>query len=275
MRRAAQGITSIPKAALTASVAVASLLGATACGGSQAKPGDERRGSSRRVVEDSDEEDGVTLQTSRGVLEPDQIRGVVEPHSNELSSCYLSRVGDRRWLGGRVLLKWELEADGAVRSVHIAESDLGTWPVEKCLLEHSRRLKFPAPRGGATDFTVPLEFSATGSAVVWDEDRSATALGDQLARLDTCGQAPVPAGAPAAAAAAAPLLEGPHDLLVTLYANSQGHVLSAGFSVEDQTGFSERWADCAYNLAMTWRIPDPRAPVVKLAARYAGPANAQ
>lgn len=258
--------------------ALGGVLALAACGGSPRASEDRTAAGARRSSgAGADEpEDGVEVQSSRGVLEPEQIRQVVEPHSNELSGCYLSRVGDRRWLGGRVQLKWELDGTGAVRDVHIAESDLGSWPVERCLLGISRRLKFPAPRGGSdTDFTVPLEFSATGSAAPWSEERSAEALGPQLTRLDECAAMPAaaptaptaPAGDPAAASA-------PREVLITLYLGAQGQVLSSGFAVDEAEGFSEKWADCAHRVVQAWRTTEPKVPVAKLSVRYRAPVAA-
>ncbi|HRC54599.1 MAG TPA: AgmX/PglI C-terminal domain-containing protein [Kofleriaceae bacterium] len=238
--------------------------GATSAGGGTTAPKDSRD----RAQELAAEDDGVTLQSSRGVLEPEQIRAVVEPHTNELSACYVSRVGDRRWLGGRVTLKWELGEGGEVRSVQIADSDLGAWPVEKCLLSVSRRLRFPAPRGGATDFTVPLEFSATGQAAVWGEAQSAAAVGGQLAKLDACGaEEPTAPGKDPSPTQAAEALA-PREVLLTLYLGAQGQVLSAGFAVEEAAGFTDRWAECAHKAALSWRLTEPRVPVAKLSVRY-------
>lgn len=242
------------------------------CGGAKPPEGDAASSGHRTRTSRAEEpDDGVSLTTSRGVLEPEQIRAIVEPHSNEFSSCYISRVGDRRWLGGKLQLQWQLDASGAVLSVHVNENDLGAWPVEKCVLAAARRLKFPPPRGGATDFTVPLEFSATGSAAVWDEAKSATALAPHLGKLAACAEPP--AGSPTASSASAAPSEptAPAEVTLTLYLGSQGQVLSAGFAVEEPTGFSERWAECAYAAALTWKLPEPRVPVAKLTVRYTPP----
>lgn len=241
-----------------------------ACGGgAKSQPQDGASGGTKRRVLQEETDDGVSLTTSRGVLEPEQIRAVVEPHSNEFSTCYISRVGDRRWLGGKVQLKWELDDSGAVRSVHVNENDLGAWPVEKCLLAVARRLKFPPPRGGATDFTVPLEFSATGSAAMWDEAKSAAALAPHLGSLAACAE-------PTADGAAEPAPAGPSapaEATLALYLGAQGQILSVGFAVEDPAGFTERWAECANAAALSWKLTEPRVPVAKLTVRYTPPAT--
>lgn len=264
------------QAALAAGLAAALLAG---CGGAKSR-GDTAPASGDRTRRSHPEEpdDGVSLTTSRGVLEPDQIRAIVEPHSNDFSTCYINRVGDRRWLGGKLQLKWELDEGGAVQSVHVNENDLGAWPVEKCVLAVARRLKFPPPRGGATDFTVPLEFSATGSAVVWDEAKSAAALAPHLGKLAACAELPTPSGPSAKAAptdatspAAPTEPTAPTEASLALYIGAQGQILSIGFAVEDPTGFTERWAECAYAAALSWKLAEPRVPVAKLTVRYTPP----
>lgn len=259
------------RAALAAGFATA----LCSCGGAKPPEGDgSSSGYRTRISRAEDPDDGVSLTTSRGVLEPEQIRAVVEPHSNEFSTCYISRVGDRRWLGGKLQLQWQVDGSGAVQSVHVNENDLGAWPVEKCVLAAARRLKFPPPRGGATDFTVPLEFSATGSAVVWDEAKSATALAPHLGSLAACAESPAGTAAPGSGdgVSTSPAEAfAPAEATLALYLGSQGQVLSVGFAVEEPTGFSERWAECAYAAALSWKLAEPRVPVAKLSVRYTPP----
>jgi TonB family protein len=290
----------------SALAAVGMTLGATSCGGGGAsrrgEPDGQHHLTSSTSAHDGDErDDGVVLASSRGVLEPEQVRAAVEPHSNEVSGCYLSRVGARRWLGGRVTLRWKIAPRGGITDVQIIESDLGAWPVERCLLEVARRMQFPEPRGGPAEFTVPFEFSATGNAQPWDEARSAAAVGDeqlaQLAQCDHPGDAsltrpgprsarstsrpvvkapPKAAGAPLGTPATPPgqapaALPGraPQTVTITLYVGARGTSHSVGFAAGEPDGIPAPWAECAEKIAMTWRLPDPRGTVAKLTLRYA------
>src|SRR3569833_2442874 len=101
----------------------------------------------------------------------------------------MTKVGRRRWLGGHVVLHWDIKAAGTVTSVKLSERDLGSWDIEKCLLEAARAATFDKPQGGDADFTVPLDFSAKGNAQIRDEDKSLRAIGGQLAKLDSCPDA--------------------------------------------------------------------------------------
>jgi hypothetical protein len=200
-------------------------------------------------VED-DNEPGVTILHGRGHVENAETK--IAPLHGELSQCYTSRVGRRRWLGGRVLLKWNIRADGTIDKVVLAESDLGAWPIEKCLLDVARTAEFGAPVGGKADVTLPLDFQAPGVVETWEDDRALKAVGGQLAKLDE-----------GCAASAAP----PDDVTITLYVGPHGKAQSVGFA-SPASEIADDWGKCAEKAALRWRLPDPRGKVGKLAVRY-------
>ena len=227
-----------------------------ACGGSKpgpvAKPADPPKAHVTRVpVEDSEPEDGVTFVTKHGHMEQAAIQAGLAPHTIELTECYTTRVGRRRWLGGHVQIHWDISADGSVTSVKLAESDLGAWAVEKCLVEVARAATFDKPIGGAADFMIPLSFSGKGNTLPMDEDDGLKAVGGQLAKLDACSKAEPP----------------PSDVVVTVYVGPHGKAQSVGFS-SPKTEITDKWAECAAKAALAWRLPDPHGVVAKLAIRY-------
>lgn len=213
--------------------------------------------SNRVIVEKDDDEpaDGVTFTHKRGQMAQDTIQEGLSPHTQELTDCYMTKVGRRRWLGGHVVLHWDIKADGTVTSVKLSESDLGNWDIEKCLLEAARTATFGKPVGGDADFTVPLDFSAKGNAQIWDEDKSLRAIGGQLVKLDTCPDKK------------AKKHDKPINVTVTLYVGPHGKAQSVGFS-SPNTEITDEWMDCAAKAATAWRLPDPRGQIAKLAIRY-------
>lgn len=234
---------------------VVPLVLVVACGGAdkpaidEPEPEDPRP--APRVIEDGEEDDdGLELQSTRGKLEPAQVEAGIAPHAAALEDCYRSRLGKRKWLGGKVELKWEVAADGALTSAQIVAADLGAWPVEKCLLDLARAMSFGAPKGGATDVSVPLEFSARGYVDVWDEDAAAAAVVRRVPELAACAEA-------------AP---DPTDVTVTVYVGTRGQVQSAGFS--SPALIDDAWAECAHDLMMGWTLKDPKGKVAKLAFVY-------
>jgi hypothetical protein len=237
-------------------------IAVVACGGGKpsgtpAEPQPHR--TTRVPIEESEPDDGIEVISSHGHMEPAVVQVGIRPHVDELSDCYTSRLGRRGWLGGKVSLHWDIQKDGTVKAVKLAESDLGAWPIEKCLLEIARAAAFGKPVGGDAEFDVPLEFSPTGSArspaTIWDEDQGLKAVGGQLAKLDDCAkQKGVKGGRPS-------------DVTITLYVGPAGKAQSVGFS-SPKTVLDDGWAECAEKAALAWRLPDPRGTVAKLAIRY-------
>ena len=208
----------------------------------------------RVPIEDSEPEEGVTIVNAHGHMEKETVEAGLAPHHDELSDCYMKKVSRRRWLGGHVVIHWDIKKDGTVTAVKLmSESDLGAWPIEKCLLEVARAASFDKPVGGDADFTLPLEFSAKGATLPWTEDQALKAVGGQLVKLDDCAkrQKEVP----------------PKDVTITVYVGPHGKAQSVGFS-SDRSEIDVKWADCAEKAALGWRLPDPHGMIAKLAVRY-------
>jgi hypothetical protein len=212
--------------------------------------------------DDADTEPGVTVIDARGHMDPAAVVAGIKPHGAELGECYTTRVAGRRWLGGHVVIHWDIKKDGTISRVRLAQSDLGAWPIEKCLLDIARAATFAKPIGGDADFTLPLDFtapggySAHGSAIDWDDDQALRAVGGQLMELDACAkQVKKPA---------------PRDVAVTVYVGPRGKAQSVGFA-SDASEIDDKWAECAEKTAMKWRLRDPslaRGHVAKLSIKY-------
>jgi len=205
----------------------------------------------RVPIDDTEPEDGVTVINGHGHMEQATVEAALAPHNDALSACYMSRVGRRRWLGGHVVVHWDVTKDGTVSAVKLAESDLGARAIEKCLVEVARAVDLGKPIGGDAEVTIPLDFSAKGATLPWDEDKALKAVGGQLAKLDTCDKK-----------AAAP-----NDVTITVYVGPHGKAQSVGFA-SAKTEIADKWADCAEKAALAWRLPDPRGTIAKLAVRY-------
>lgn len=261
MTRAPVGPGALGTAAITP--AIAALVGGLGCGGGPpppAPPAVSARPVTRAPVADEVDDD-VAVHAERGHVEPAAVEAGLAPHRDALSGCYTQRVGRRRWLGGRLTLRWEVAADGRIERVLLAASDLGAWPVEQCVLGIAREVRFGAPVSGAAEVVLPLEFSlcqhtaggcaTRGLAAIWDEDASAKAVGPQLAKLDACGKGRAV----------------PDDVQITLYVGPRGRALSVGFATPAGE-LDDAWAACAEKAALAWRLPDPRGQIAKLAVRY-------
>src|SRR3569623_619927 len=246
-----------------------------ACGGKPPPPppppvAHEAPRAQRVIVEtdkDDEPQDGVKFTHTRGKMDQDAIKACLEPHAQELSDCYMTKVGRRRWLGGHVVLQWDIKCDCKGTSVKLSESDLGNWDIEQCLLEAARSATFDQPQGGDADFTVPLDFSAKGNAQIWDEDKSLRAIGGQLAKLDTCPDPKLKLPKPKDGDKPPHTAPRPTNVPVTLYVGPPGKAQTVGFS-SPTAEIGDDWAACALKAAATWRLPDPRGQIAKLAIRY-------
>ncbi len=270
---------------------VALVLASSACGSSSppVKPVEPPpKKVTRVIVEDEAKtetpEEGVTFVKTKGSISKDAIQAGLEPHQTALAECYTQKVGKRRWLGGHVVLKWWLKADGKVTSVKLVESNLGSWSVEQCLLDVAWTASFGKPSGGDVDFTVPLDFSAKGNPAIWDEEQALRAVGGQLAVLDDCNDfefepKPVKATKKSKAKKKPPPKtpdpdekparpeKPPSNVTMTLYVGPGGKLQSIGFS-SSTTEVGQKWSACAEKAANSWRLPDPRGQIAKLAVRY-------
>jgi hypothetical protein len=254
-----------------------------ACGGSPppppAAPVEQPKQVTRVPVEDDTDtqEEGVTFVKTKGAISQEQIQAGIAPHQQELADCYMSKVGKRRWLGGHVVIQWNLEADGTLSSVKLTESNLGSWDIEQCMVDVAWQATFGKPAGGKVDFTVPLDFSAKGGTQIWDEDKALRAVGGQLASLDDCDDFELTRGAKKPKAKKRPPADKsdqderpekpPTNVVVTMYVGPGGKLQSVGFA-SPTAEVGHKWAACAEQAASTWRLPDPRGQIAKLAIRY-------
>jgi hypothetical protein len=210
-----------------------------------------------RVAVTEDADDGGQVVSDKGHLEPAAVDAALASRRAELTRCYTQKVGRRTWLGGKVVLRWAVAADGTLTSVRITESDLGAWPIERCLLDIARQAMFGTPVGGPAELTLPFELSvakplpvALPPAFAEDAPR-AKLIASQLAKLDGCAKGKVVA---------------PGDVVVTIYAGSRGRALSVGFA--STTDVDDAWSACAEKTALGWRLPESKGQVTKLALRY-------
>jgi TonB family protein len=246
-------------------------LVASACGGADVRsPGSPatagagdgvgRRGDGPRQRflpgEDDADDDGMQVEGLRGHLDPSDVEAGIQPRSAELAACYESYHQRQRYLEGAVELAFQVDPAGAVTAVKVFDSSLGAWPVEKCLLDIARGIRFKPPRGrGSAEFSVPLDFAAGSHGAMWlTEEQSEVEVGAQREQLASCAE-----------------LDGvatPEDVWVTLYVGRRGKVLSVGFATRGAQPIADEWAACAEQVVMAWQLTDPRGRVHKLGVRY-------
>lgn len=205
-----------------------------------------RRGQGPDIGED-EPDDGLQIEGLRGRIETYDIQQGVEPHAQAIDDCFTQNRGKRRWLGGQVELAFLVGAEGAVQTVHMSQSNLGAWPVERCLLALARGMTFVKPKGGPTaEFTLPLAFSSRTPPDEWDQARGGAEVTTHEASLAECSEA---GAAPASA-------------WITLYVGTRGQVQSVGFS--SSAPVDEAWATCAEQKVLAWTLSDPKGRIVRM-----------
>jgi TonB family protein len=201
-------------------------------------------------------EQKATVTGTKGRLDAQEIQAGVAPHAAALNGCYQTELKQKKFLTGRMLVEVRVNKAGQVGAASVAESDLGDWAVERCVLGVARRMTFARPKGGDGEavFKVPLDFTSDQSALeTWPEEKIAGAVTGKRAQLDACaGQS---GGAPAA-------------VNVTLYVGNRGQVKAVGFASADGKPVADAWAECAARAVTTWTMADPMGKVVKASFRY-------
>jgi len=234
-----------------------------ACGGGGGKkqvaePVAERPPTRVPIQQEEEEEDSgadeVQVEGLKGRIDRTDIQPVIEGSWPRVQECYTGGIGKLRYVGGQVELKFRIARDGSVKRVQIARGTLGSWTVEKCVLELARAMSFPRPKGGEAEFSFPIDFPSRGRAIAMDERRVESELPPKLAQLSKCHDA-----------SDGPM---PGQIDVTLYVGPGGTVTSAGFAADGNQPIPEAWADCAEAMATAWKLTDPRGSVWKATATW-------
>jgi TonB family protein len=211
--------------------------------GQAAAPARRVSGYSVHEATDSDENDGrLQMQQDHGFISQEAAQEAVMRRWAELRSCYREAGAATAFAGGPVTLRFVVAATGAISDVQVAETRLGNFEVERCLLAASRTVAFPRPRGGApasVDYT--LEFQSTGDVAVIDFPDDAVdaklpgLLGQQLgARCQTLGG---------------------DEVFATVYVDAAGTVRSAGLA--SPASLDGEAASCLARALRKARIPVP------------------
>jgi NitT/TauT family transport system substrate-binding protein len=97
---------------------------------------------------------------STGKLAPAAVHGAIRQNIAALRACYTAALANQPGLRGRVALRLQIDASGAVSDSAIESSTLASPAAEKCLTLAARRIKFPKTSGGPVRITYPLVFQS-------------------------------------------------------------------------------------------------------------------
>lgn len=97
-------------------------------------------------------------------LTRDEIRLVVRAKLPQVRACFDAGLARAPDIGGRVVLRFTIQADGRADAITVEEDELGEPSVAECLCEQLRSWQFPRPRAGASiTVAYPFVFSSADS----------------------------------------------------------------------------------------------------------------
>ena len=188
----------------------------------------------------------VGVELDRGFLNQNDVNAVLEKYTPQLIACY-ERAGDaRQYAAGEVKLRFLVAASGEVTDVLVVGNQLGSFPVERCLVVEGRKIPFPKPGGGRpADFDYNIEFRASRphTVVDWRAEQFGRKLSGRVPSLGRCGS---PGSGPVA---------------VVAYVKPGGKVVSVGF-VSDKP-IDTMAAKCVVDRIQSWRLPAEKAHLVR------------
>ncbi|SEU07051.1 adventurous gliding motility protein GltG [Stigmatella erecta] len=98
-----------------------------------------------------------------GSLDKELIRQVIQRNRSQIRFCYESQLTKYPKLGGKVAVKFVINAEGRVVSSDVAQSTAGNAELESCVAGRVRTWQFPKPKGGGVVIvTCPFIFKQSG-----------------------------------------------------------------------------------------------------------------
>lgn len=99
----------------------------------------------------------------RGSLDKEVIRRVIREHIHEVKNCYVSSLGKKPDLEGRVIVRFTVSKDGDVTEAQTQETTMNHPPTEDCINTAVKTWKFPKPQGGGiVIISYPFVLKANG-----------------------------------------------------------------------------------------------------------------
>jgi hypothetical protein len=83
-----------------------------------------------------------------GGLTKEQILKVVRSRRNAIRACYERELQRTKGLGGKIIVRWKINAAGQVTTAKTASTTMRNNRVEDCIVRQVQRMKFPSPKGG-------------------------------------------------------------------------------------------------------------------------------
>ena len=119
--------------------------------------------SSPPVVVDDPDPTPVLVPEAEAPLSPEEVRTVIRAKIGEIRGCFDAGLARQPGLGGRLVLRFTIDARGRAQDISVIEDELheAEATVAPCLLAALPRWQFPLPRdGGSMTLSYPFVFTA-------------------------------------------------------------------------------------------------------------------
>jgi hypothetical protein len=230
----ARHLTAIALVALTA-----------ACGSStpEPQPVDTSANEPKRVHHDN-----VAVNAEIGALDEGATKKVFMSAKSKMDECWRGATSRLPYLAGSVSFRVRVDHQGHPKEVHLKESTLGDFDMEKCLVDAVKAMDFPTPQGGQDGIANfdGVEFPANDEVrapVEWSETDMGKSAKDARQALAACKAQ-----------------GGGGSLQATLYVGVDGKVKSAGVSGEA----SPTAGDCAVEKLKKLKFNSPGSYAAKI-----------
>jgi TonB family protein len=98
-----------------------------------------------------------------GGLDPELVRRVIKSHRDQIRYCYEVELARNASLAGKLAVKFTIGAEGEVVSSQVAESNLSSADLNRCVTSRVQSWVFPKPKGGVVSVRYPFVFTQSGS----------------------------------------------------------------------------------------------------------------
>ncbi|MBW2454178.1 MAG: hypothetical protein JRI68_06695 [Deltaproteobacteria bacterium] len=185
---------------------------------------------------------GPQIQAEVGALDEEKVQEAFNAAKHEIYGCFNAANDELKWpiVGGDIEVVVRVKTDSTVRWVFPQTSTIGHRATERCILDTLHKQIWPKPEGGEEGIArTQYGMDCPGREPVgW----SPGDLGKNRAKLEAKVKACIrKAGTP--------------GLSLTLHVDPDGRPISAGASVDDESGLEA--LDCAVEAATSLRYPSP------------------
>ncbi len=207
------------------------------------------------VPDEDDDPDGMQVEGTLGTLDQRSIQAGLTPSLERVTACFTDGSRGKHYLGGEVELQFRISRQGTIKKLRMIRSSLGAYSIERCILDQMKSLTFAKPFGGEAEFTYPLMFQGRVQPVVWDMGMVKEEILNHIDTLLLAQEGPKPQ-----------MLVAPAGLVITFYVSSQGRVLSAGLTADEEV--DELFADRFIHNLKQIKFIEPQSQFGKVSYRW-------